>query len=311
MNKKPWWVWALGVLAIVVAVGIGVLIGRVTAEDRRASGPGKDATSTIEPTSSVEPTAVLPAEDGSDETPAQPAKPRSVRLYFIRGEKLGVVTREVPATKAVATAALQQLLLGPTAADQGYGLTSEVPVGTSLRGLSIRNGTATVDLSGEYESGGGTLSVDLRLAQVVYTLTQFSTVDRVLFRIDGKAVEAFTGEGFMLGSPQTRADYESATPALLVEGPTPGSTVTSPVRIWGTGNTFEAAFTVRILDADGTRLVERAGMATSGTGTRGTFDISVPFTTASAGMGTIMVFEPSAVDGSPTNVVEIPVKLKP
>ena len=46
--------------------------------------------------------------------------------------------------------------------------------------------------------------------------------------------------------------------------------------------------------------------ATSGTGTRGTFE----FTTEAAGafddVGTLVVFEPSAEDGSRTKLVEIP-----
>ena len=310
MKKTPWWVWAIGAAVIVTAIAGALFLGRDTADGPGSEGPSSGETPGAESTSSAEPTATLPDEDGSAGEPAEPGKPQTVRLYFGRGEKLGVVSRQVPVTKAVATTAMQQLLLGPTGTEKGWGFTSEVPVGTDLLGLSIADGTANVDLSGEFASGGGTLSVSMRLAQVVFTLTQFSTVDRVVFRMDGTTVGIFTGEGVMLDGPQTRADYEDVVPALLVEGPTPGDTVTSPVRIWGTGNTFEAAFMVRIEDPDGATLIEKPGMATSGTGTRGTFDITVPFDTAATGMGTIVVYESSAKDGSPINVVEIPVKLQ-
>lgn len=309
MKRTPWWVWAIGAVVIVAAIAGAMFLGRDTADGPGPAGPSSGETPGTGTTSGVEPTVTPPGDDGSVETP-ESGTAQTVRLYFGRGEKLGVVSRQVPATKAVATVAMQQLLLGPTGAEKGWGFTSEVPVGTDLLGLSVTDGTATVDLSGEFARGGGTLSVSMRLAQVVFTLTQFSTVDRVVFRMDGKSVGVFTGEGVMLDGPQTRADYEDVVPALLVEGPTPGDTVRSPVRIWGTGNTFEAAFMVRIEDPNGATLVEKPGMATSGTGTRGTFDITVPFDTAATGMGTIMVYESSAKDGSPINVVEIPVKLQ-
>ena len=61
---------------------------------------------------------------------------------------------------------MEELLAGPTAQESAWGFTSEVPDGTSLLGISIEGGTARVDLSGEYDSGGGTLSMTMRLAQV-------------------------------------------------------------------------------------------------------------------------------------------------
>ena len=59
---------------------------------------------------------------------------------------------------------------------------SAIPAGTRLLGLSIAGQIATVDLSSEFESGGGATSVLGRLAQVVYTLTQFPTVTSVSSR---------------------------------------------------------------------------------------------------------------------------------
>lgn len=88
----------------------------------------------------------------------------------------------------------------------------KVPTGTTLNSASISNGVAKVDLSDEFDDGGGTLSVTMRLAQVVYTLCQFPTVDSVEFYMDGEKVEVFTGEGLMLDGPQTPEDYYSLIP---------------------------------------------------------------------------------------------------
>ena len=91
-------------------------------------------------------------------------------------------------TRQVATAAVNALLSGPSRSERSAGVGSEIPGGTRLRGIVIANGVARVDFSSEYESGASSRSLQLRLAQVVYTLTQFPTVSAVRFSVDGTAV---------------------------------------------------------------------------------------------------------------------------
>jgi len=299
MKSLPWWAWVVVVLVVALAVGAGVFIGRETAPEDAASESESTGTAEVEP----------PDTETEPEIEPEEAPTQNVRVYLARGEFLGVATREVPETAAIARAAMEQLLAGPTAAEDGWGLSTEVPEGTRLLGLTIEGGTARVDLSGEFDSGGGTLSMTMRLAQVVYTLTQFPSVERVVLLMDGQVVDVFGGEGIMIDEPQVRANYEYALPAIFVESPTPGETVGNPVRVWGTANTFEAAFMVRITGADGSTIVDVPAMATSGTGTRGTFDVVVPYPLAAGGSGTVVVYEQSAKDGSDIHVVEIPVTL--
>lgn len=306
MRSVPWWVYVAGAVVLAAAVGAGVLLGTWIGP----GGGGRDTTQTVEPTSSVEPTSGEQPDDGSAGEPQEPGEPQYVRVYFAQGEHVGVVRREIAPTKAVATAAMQQLLAGPTAQEQAWGFSSEIPPGTRLLGVEVSRGTARVDLSSEFDDGGGTLSMTMRLAQVVYTLTQFPTVQRVEFLMDGSRVDAFGGEGIVLTSPQTRADFEDVTPAILVEEPTPGATVRSPLRLRGTANTFEAMFRASVEDASGKVVLDVPVMATSGTGTRGTFDVVLPFALGDAGPGALVVYEPSAADGSPINVVRIPIVLE-
>jgi spore germination protein GerM len=304
MKSIPWWFWVLGVVVITLAVGAGAVAGRMMKADDVTAESETTTTAESEPEDESEP-------DTEAQDEAEPGATQTVRVYFARGEYLGVVTRTVPETTAIARAAMEELLAGPNTTEQGWGFGSEVPEGTQLLGLTIDGGTARVDLSGEYESGGGTLSMTMRLAQVVYTLTQFPTVERVVLMMDGEVVDVFGGEGIMLDEPQERGDYEYVLPAIFLESPTPGDTVTSPVRLTGTANTFEATFMVRILGRDGSTIVEVPAMATSGTGTRGTFDVSVIYPLAAGGNGTIVVYEQSAKDGSDINVIEVPVTLGP
>lgn len=163
---------------------------------------------------------------------------------------------------------------------EGVARAALVAVGYEPSALTVEDGVATVvGLSGLDRE---------RRAEVVFTLTQFPTV---------RAVELSDGELL------TRADFEDLSPQILVEAPLPGDEASSPLRISGTANTFEATFMVRILDAGGNRLAERFVTATSGSGTRGTFDVSVPYEGKAA---TLVAFEQSAKDGSEIHEVEIP-----
>jgi germination protein M len=255
-----------------------------------------------------------PAEPVAEPTvtpePEEPEGTTEVTLYLVRGETLGVAVREVPETVAVARVALEELLAGPTDQEAEVGLATEIPEGTRLNDVAVADGVATVDLSPEFESGGGSLSMQLRVAQVVYTLTRFPSVERVAFMIDGQPVEAIGGEGIMVDPPVTRAAFADNTlPAILLESPGPWQEVSSPLRLTGTSNTFEATFNYEIVDPAGIIVAEGFGTATAGTGTWGTFDVTVPYEIARPGVGAVIVFESSAKDGSRINLVEIPVDM--
>jgi len=135
----------------------------------------------------------------------------SFDVWFARGEQLVPVRRTHARTPRVATAAISALLAGPTAAERGAGTTTAIPAGTRLLGISIDRGVATVDLTSQYQSGGGSLSMQVRLGQVVYTLTQFPTIRSVRFALDGTPVNVFSSEGIVLDHPVGRSDYRVLT----------------------------------------------------------------------------------------------------
>jgi germination protein M len=154
----------------------------------------------------------------------------------------------------------------------------------------LRAGPSTKDR----EAGLTSAPLDTRqgLAQIVYTLTQFAPSKPVVYK----------------GTSYRRSDFEEETPAILVESPLPFAAVSAPLRVWGTANTFEATFDYELLDPSGKVLSHDFVTATSGTGTRGTYDFTVPFE-APGGLGKLVVFEQSAADGSRIHQVEIPLTL--
>jgi germination protein M len=274
-----------------------------------AVGCGGSSTSTApaEPTPSAASTAPTPSATPSSTPSPVPATRVVAAAYFMHGEQLQPVHRSVVGP-GVGAAAVRALLAGPTAAERQAGLTTTVPAGTTLRSLDIAGGLATVDLSGTYASGGGTLSMSARLAQVVFTLTRVPTVHLVTFRLDGKRVTAFGGEGIILDKPVGRDRFEELSPAVLIESPTLGETVTSPLRVSGTANVFEAVLQLEVRNAAGKVLVHRTVHATSGTGTRGTFAATLSFAAQPSGAGTLLGFVYSAKDGIRQDITSIPVR---
>jgi germination protein M len=260
---------------------------------------------TASPTTAIVPGTTIPLTT----SPSQPASTIDVRVYFLHGEKIDVAHRTVAATTLTATAAMTELLAGPSPADQAAGLTTTVPTGTRLLGINVANGVATVDLSGIFESGGGSLSMTARLAQVTFTLTQFPAINAVTFQLDGKPVTVFGGEGIILDHPATRAGFESLTPAILVEYPGRGWAVQSPVRVAGSANVFEAQFQAEISNGSGAVIASQVIHATSGTGTRGSFSTTIAFPPGASGAATLRMFDISPKDGSRIDVVTIPLQL--
>ena len=235
--------------------------------------------------------ALVGCGDGDEEavttgTTTTSVESARLRVYFLRDGQVWPVAREV-GDVILDDIALDQLVAGPNVDEMQLGLETALPEGLEAD-VTVEDGVATVELERATE-----LTREA-LAQIVYTETALPLVESV----------AIGGES------QVRADFEEETPSVLVESPLPFEEVTSPIRATGTANTFEANFHYELTDTDGLIVDENFVTATSGTGTRGTFEFTtdeyaVPFD----GIGALIVFERSAEDGSKMNVVEIPLRM--
>jgi hypothetical protein len=228
-----------------------------------------------------------------------------------QGDGLFVTHRTRPATAGVARAALEELLAGPNPSEKSVATGTAIPSDTRLLDVSINDGLATVDLSGEFDSGGGSAGMFMRLAQVVFTLTQFPTVDGVELRLDGEPVSVFSGEGIVLDGPQRRRDYKDQVPAILVYEPVAGASHADELVVSGTANTFEATVSIRLVSVAGQELASTFTTATCGTGCRGDYEHRVTFSVEEPTEAVLEVFESSAEDGSATKMVRVPVTLEP
>ncbi len=214
-------------------------------------------------------------------TPA--AQLTMVRVYFLHNDKVQPVSRFVSATEPAWLGAWKNLAGGPT---------GETPLALST---AVREESGwTLGLTNDNIPSLSTVALPrAALAQAVYTLTQFATKRPVIVN----------------GRRYTRTDFEDLTPAILVESPLPDQSVPKPLRVTGTANTFEATFQYELADSTGKILARHFVTATSGSGTRGTYDITVAYAGGHGGLGKLVVYESSAKDGSRIHVVEISIRL--
>ena len=298
--------------AIVLAATLGFAAASCGSDgDATSAGPIPSIEDTTGTTEEVE---TAPTATEGEETDTEPGGGGTVtyQVWFSGAEGLFVTYRTQERTPRVGTAALEELLDGPDSFEDDYGLSSAVPDGTQLLGLKIADGIARVDLTSEFESGGGSASMQMRLAQVVYTITQFPTVKGVVFSLDGDPIDILGGEGIIIDHPLTRGDYADLLPTILVTSPTLGQEVGSPVLVRGSANVFEANVSVQILDENDEVIAETFTTATCVTGCRGTYRISVPYEVDHAQDGTIVVHDDDAAGvGRPPHEVRIPVRLAP
>jgi germination protein M len=223
----------------------------------------------------------------------------NLAVYYLRTFKgrryLAPEWHPVPYTRAVASAAVTELLDG-----EPYCPGSRPPfaAGARLRGLQIDQGTATVDLSGTglaARSGGASR---WPLQALVHTLTQFPTVQRVLVRVDGRAI----------AKPLARDTSLPLAPIALAE-PAPGALVKGDrLVVKGEASVYEGTVSLRLRDDRGQVMAQGHATAAKGAPGRGPFSGLLNFTPpASPHSWTVEAFEVSAEDGAIVYSVELPV----
>jgi germination protein M len=279
-------------------------------------------TTTAAPTTTVDETITSTvAATTTTTSAAPPVETMGIKVYFMLegggtdyrpGPFLVPVYREIPYTQQVATAAVRLLIEGPTADEQASvpALSSAVPTDTILLGITIDDGLATLDLSREFEAGGGTFSMAARLAQMVFTVTQFPTVQEVEFHLDGQPVTIFSSEGIIMDHPVGRDGFVDLTPLILVDDPAYGAPGSCPLRVRGVAAVFEAVFNWVLADWDGRVVAEGNAMTDNGMGW-GTFDFTIPCSVEGEEFASLIVFDYSAQDGSQENIREHPIWLTP
>lgn len=153
------------------------------------------------------------AEQEAEVSVEEIAQTIKARLYFIKVNDEGSIAiksvlRDVADTKAPMSTAIKALLEGPGPADINNDLHSLIPEGVKLLGARVENDIAFLDFNEVFRFN--TLGLEgyrAQTEQVVYTATEFPTVQKIQFLIEGQRVDYLGGEGFWVGSPLGRNDF--------------------------------------------------------------------------------------------------------
>jgi hypothetical protein len=315
-----------------VALGLGLSIAGCGGDDDTTSSPTTTpttATPAPEPTTTVTTpeaptTTAAPTTTGATTTTtAAPAATTLVNVYWGwtvlnppagSPERIGAGARQVAADTPVRNA-LEAMFDGPNPLEQSIGMATSIPAGTGVLGIAVDGAVATVDLSSGFAASSGSLDETMRLAQVVFAVTQFDDIDRVKFQIEGVPQDLILSHGFSVGDGLTRDDFENVRATILIEQPYPGAEVAESLVIRGESNTFEGTVRYAITSGGGDGLVVIEGFTTStgGNGIWGDFEVVVDLSGAGSGYepgpGSVIMWEDSARDGTQLGVVEVPIVL--
>ena len=118
------------------------------------------------------------------------------------------VTRQIEKSDSPMMSALNAVISGVTEEEAERGLQSLIPEGSELLGATVADGVATLNFNDAFEYNNfGFQGSFYQLMQIVYTATEFPTVDSVQILINGEKQEYLGSEGVFIGSPLDRKSF--------------------------------------------------------------------------------------------------------
>jgi spore germination protein GerM len=154
----------------------------------------------------------LPPDLYGKQPQAASSREQQAIVYFIRGNRLVQVLRTGPTSLTGAQLVMRLLLQGPSPEEQADAMSTAIPPDTALLGVTVERGVATVNLSQEFERAAAAPVHEIRLAQVVYSLTELEDVDAVAFKIEGDANAVIDQNGNPVSRPVARGSYSRFQP---------------------------------------------------------------------------------------------------
>ena len=190
------------------------------------------------------------------------------------------------------------------------GFFTSIPVPVSVLGVEVDavDHRIAIDMNHAFLEGSGTglLGDFTMLNQLIFTATSEGGVTEVIFTVDGEPVTQFGTEGLDLSEPVGRDSFLDQLNPVIVDSAATGEG-DSPLNITGFANVFEATVSLQLVDPDGNVVYEDFTTASCGTGCWGAFSFHIEGIDFESTPITLKVFWNSAEDGSPTDVVSIPV----
>ena len=135
---------------------------------------------------------------------------KNVKIFILdKSGNLRSMNRECQPSKEFSCFeyAIKELISAPSEYEKAKGYISEIPAGTKLLSVRESSNSVMVDLSSEFETGGGAESTYLRIKQVIRTANA-NTSTPVYLYINGRQANVIGGEGVMIKQPLNEHSLE-------------------------------------------------------------------------------------------------------
>ena len=160
------------------------------------------------------PNIELPKKDNFEEIVKQPVEiikkdektSVNIDIYFLAldANSNGIykkVKRELPLGQSKINFAITELLKGPNLVEKTSGAYSEIPSSTKLLNIKELENKIIIDLSSDFQNGGGTDSIYSRMMQLIKTSLANSGNKKIYLHLNGKEIKFIGGEGIMVTQP--------------------------------------------------------------------------------------------------------------
>lgn len=147
-----------------------------------------------------------PLEQPSVEEPQQEqqeSKQKTVKIFILdKSGNLRSVNRtcNTDIEKSCFAYSIKELVSAPSKWEKSKGFTSEIPAGTKVLSIRESAGNILIDLSSDFETGGGAESTYMRVRQIIKTANS-NTSSPVYLYINGRQANVIGGEGIMVKQP--------------------------------------------------------------------------------------------------------------
>lgn len=146
---------------------------------------------------------------------SEPEKSMKSRLFYVKVSDEGQISlksviRPINYISTPLTETMKSLIIGPDRSDLNKGLLNLIPKDTFILSIKISQAVAYIDFNESFRYNSlGIEGYTAQLMQIVYTATEFQSVEKVQILIDGKKYDYLGAEGVYIGEPIDREYFNT------------------------------------------------------------------------------------------------------